>query len=389
MYYARDTVEELKNSSQLVIYGAGLVAYEAAVCLTGEPYGLNIECFLVSDKNGNPDRLLGLPVIGLNEGENRIHKNALIIVAVMGKYLDEIRVYLEKKGFVHILPMTFESDLWSDIRGNYFMEYCQKNQKEYWKLEEVLERQIKEAENWDGNRGLTGDNRNQGVCIYTAKCHVDRELKEDLRRYSWEIPIRAGAGLTGERICEICDDTGEHISYKNRQYCELTSLYWIWKNDQSDYVGLSHYRRHFEVNEKDLETLADSDIDVVLTIPIFDVPSVERVYQRDHVEADWQVMMEGMKTLCPEYLKAARELSKGRFYYAYNMFLMRREILEKYCQWLFPLLFYCEERCSGRERDGYQGRYIGFLAEHLMSIYFLYHEKEYKVVHARKHFVEW
>lgn len=35
MYYARDTVEELKNSSQLVIYGAGLVAYEAAVCLTG------------------------------------------------------------------------------------------------------------------------------------------------------------------------------------------------------------------------------------------------------------------------------------------------------------------------------------------------------------------
>ena len=101
------------------------------------------------------------------------------------------------------------------------------------------------------------------------------------------------------------------------------------------------------------------------------------------------MMMEGMKTLCPEYLKAARELSKGRFYYAYNMFLMRREILEKYCQWLFPLLFYCEERCSGRERDSYQGRYIGFLAEHLMSIYFLYHEKEYKVVHARKHFVEW
>ena len=50
MYYARDTVEELKNSSQLVIYGAGLVAYEVASCLMGEPYGLNIACFLVSDK---------------------------------------------------------------------------------------------------------------------------------------------------------------------------------------------------------------------------------------------------------------------------------------------------------------------------------------------------
>ena len=139
MYYARDTVEELKNSSQLVIYGAGLVAYEAAVCLTGEPYGLNIECFLVSDKNGNPDRLLGLPVIGLNEGENRIHKNALIIVAVMGKYLDEIRVYLEKKGFVHILPMTFESDLWSMIQGNYYRYVRLGSGKSYRILEEELE----------------------------------------------------------------------------------------------------------------------------------------------------------------------------------------------------------------------------------------------------------
>ena len=68
------------------------------------------------------------------------------------------------------------------------------------------------------------------------------------------------------------------------------------------------------------------------------------------------------------------------------MFIMRREILEPYCEWLFPLLGYCEEHCA-REREGYQGRYIGFLAEHLMSVYFLHHEKEYKIVHARKHFI--
>lgn len=68
------------------------------------------------------------------------------------------------------------------------------------------------------------------------------------------------------------------------------------------------------------------------------------------------------------------------------MFIMKREILDRYCTWLFPILFYCEERC-GRERNGYQGRYIGFLAEHLMSVFFLYHEKEYKIVHARKHFI--
>ena len=141
-----------------------------------------------------------------------------------------------------------------------------------------------------------------------------------------------------------------------------------------------------------MERLAYSDIDVVLTIPIFDVPSVGEVYRRDHVEGDWLVMLEGIRELCPEYLAAAKELEAGRFYYAYNMFIMKREILERYCAWLFPLLSYCEERCRGNRREGqrnvYQERYIGFLAEHLMSAYFLFHEKEYKIVHARKHFIE-
>ena len=195
-----------------------------------------------------------------------------------------------------------------------------------------------------------------------------------------------GAALTDKEICEIRDDTGDHISHKNRQYCELTALYWIWKNDKSDYVGLGHYRRHLELEEGDLKKLACSNVDVVLTIPIFDVPSVGDVYRRDHVAGDWDMMFRAIGSLCPEYLSSAREMEAGRFYYAYNMFIMRREILEPYCEWLFPLLGYCEEHCA-REREGYQGRYIGFLAEHLMSVYFLHHEKEYKIVHARKHFI--
>ena len=390
MYYAKDLVHELKQARQIVVFGAGIMALGVVSCLMEPPYCLNLKCCLVSDKKGNPDLVAGVPVLDFQEAEGKIEKDVLVVIAAVDKNLASMEKSLHDQGYIRLISLTYEGDLWSLIRGNLYQEWRKKEGKPYLTLEEELGKRVESAWEKEGEMKREAFSK-QGkvVHVYRACCHVDRRLKEDLSRYSWEIPIQAGAGLTGERICEICDDTGEHISYKNRQYCELTALYWIWKNDRSDYVGLSHYRRHFEVNEKDLETLADSDIDVVLTIPIFDVPSVERVYQRDHVEADWQVMMEGMKTLCPEYLKAARELSKGRFYYAYNMFLMRREILEKYCQWLFPLLFYCEERCSGRERDSYQGRYIGFLAEHLMSIYFLYHEKEYKVVHARKHFVEW
>ena len=440
-YYAEDTVKGLCKAEQAVIFGARLVAVEAAICLMGKPYDLNISCFLVSGTGENPTEVLGKPVISLEQAREILPKNVLIIIAVMEKHLESIVENLHQSGFSNLLPLTFESDLWSDIRGNYFMEYCQENQKEYWKLEEVLERQIKEPEMrgedkelgeeakgqtkkadpmdkdkglgegrkgqrkkpesngkneklgeeirqpTDGNSRVTGDNRNQGVCIYTAKCHVDRELKEDLRRYSWEIPIQVGAALTGKRICEVRDNTGDHISEKNREYCELTALYWIWKNTSSQYAGLCHYRRHFELNEVLLDQLCKSEVDVAVTVPILNFPSVKEVYSQDHVKQDWEIMMEAIGILQPKYQKAAEEVEKGIYYYGYNMFFARKEIVDDYCSWLFPILAYCESYCEKKE-DPYQNRYIGFLAERLLTVYLKGHEGKYKVVHVRKHFVE-
>ncbi len=380
MYYAKEIVNQLKQSRQTAVFGAGVMALGVVNCLTAPPYGLQIECCLISDKKKNPRQVWGIPVLDFGEAESVLRKDALVIVAAVDKNLESMEESLYSHGYHHILPLTYEGDLWMLLRGNLYREERLSKGKSYITLEEALQEARVPA-----LRDIYGDTHKK-ISIYTAMCHVDRPLSEDISRYFWEIPIQVGAALTDKEICEIRDDTGDHISHKNRQYCELTALYWIWKNDKSDYVGLGHYRRHLELEERDLKKLACSDVDVVLTIPIFDVPSVGEVYRRDHVAGDWDVMLRAIGTLCPEYLSSAREMEAGRFYYAYNMFIMRREILEPYCQWLFPLLSYCEEHCAG-EREGYQGRYIGFLAEHLMSVYFLHHEKEYKIVHARKHFI--
>lgn len=378
MYYADEVVRKLKNSSQLAVFGAGVMALGVVNGLMASPYSLRIVCCLVSDKRKNPKEISGVPVLDFSEAEKFLDKNALIIIAAVEKNLDSMMESLRYHGYLHTIPLTYEGDLWSFLRGNLYREWRLSQGRDYLILEEELQKLP---------ASCLEQEEEKTVRIYTARCHVDRPLDEDISRYSWELPIQVGTALAEKQICAICDNTGEHISHKNRQYCELTALYWIWKNDKSDYVGLGHYRRHWELEEKELKSLACSDIDVVLTIPIFDVPSVGEVYRRDHVENDWLVMMEGIQELCPEYLAAAKELEAGNFYYGYNMFIMKREILEPYCAWLFPILFYCEERCGG-ERSGYQGRYIGFLAEHLMSIYFFYHEREYKIVHARKHFAE-
>lgn len=59
------------------------------------------------------------------------------------------------------------------------------------------------------------------------------------------IPLHVGK-KGKEDLGYIGDDTGENISEKNPNYCELTGQYWIWKNIKDvDYLGICHYRRFF------------------------------------------------------------------------------------------------------------------------------------------------
>ena len=58
------------------------------------------------------------------------------------------------------------------------------------------------------------------------------------------LPLHVGAEGK-ESIGFAGDNTGEHISAKNPQFCELTGLYWAWKNLDADHLGLVHYRRYF------------------------------------------------------------------------------------------------------------------------------------------------
>jgi hypothetical protein len=74
---------------------------------------------------------------------------------------------------------------------------------------------------------------------------MDKARAEEIRQGAY-LPIQVGASLTDVRKGCLTDHTGDHISHRNRDYCECTGLYWIWKNyTEADYLGLCHYRRYF------------------------------------------------------------------------------------------------------------------------------------------------
>ena len=62
--------------------------------------------------------------------------------------------------------------------------------------------------------------------------------------YYW---IQSGAAL-GKLIPGIVhdNDSDDNRSKKNPLYSEYSAHYYIWKNTNSDVVGISHYRRFFD-----------------------------------------------------------------------------------------------------------------------------------------------
>lgn len=368
-------IDKLSEYSHVYIYGAGDVAREVAYCLTSPIYNIRIAGFLVTEIHENSDKtIMGSPVLKYTTISGQ--DDFVIIIAVLEKYKDAIIKNLCDIGINDYIVLTFESDEWCEVRGKYFHDKAMRNHSYEYKWLEELATNEKELKS---KLGL--------LKVYIARSEVDKELVEIFRNRDWEEDIQVGTALTNRKICEVHDDTGENISQKNKQYCELTALYWIWKNSNYDWVGLSHYRRRFLLSDMEIDRLIDSSVDAVFTTPLINEPDVKFMYEKNHSANDWQIMRNAVNSLFPEYNEAFKKVEMSECYIPYNMFIARRTFLDDYCNWLFPILEYCEKRIGIKE-DTYQNRYVGFLAERLMSVYFTHNIDKYKMVFAHKHFIE-
>lgn len=331
-----------------------------------------VRAYLVNNEERNPDRIDGIPVIRLNR-ETKLDGSCPVFIGTRSVYHKELEEAVRKLGLEEVYPVTPELD--RKLRNAYLRKYFAETGREFIKIEDVQPK--------DGALDSTKD-----ACVYTVKSVFDKPLQKPASPAGYERLIQAGAALTEERLEKngITDAQGSNISHKNKQYCELTALYWIWKHAREDIVGLVHYRRHFLLPEDWIRRMEYDGIDVILPVPLYVAPSVEGNYRERHTASDWDFMMEYLKQRdLDEYEKAVQAFRKN-LYSPCNMFIMRREILDALCTWMFPVIDAAASH-GGRREDPYQNRYPGFLAERLLTLFFEMHRGRYRVVYADKNFL--
>ncbi|MBQ6513445.1 MAG: DUF4422 domain-containing protein [Clostridia bacterium] len=193
-----------------------------------------------------------------------------------------------------------------------------------------------------------------------------------------------GAGKTEDEIKEIgyqTDNTGENISNKNSTFCELTGLYWAWKNLNAEIYGLCHYRRYLG-NEKfwkkkserlltaDMIRKMVTDTDIILPHKRhYWIETRGSQYAHAHHRNDLLCTEAILKEKYPEYLPAWYHMLQSRSGHICNMFIMKQDLFDEYCSWLFDILFEAEHRLDISEYSQNDQRVFGFLGERLLDVW--------------------
>lgn len=220
---------------------------------------------------------------------------------------------------------------------------------------------------------------------YTVKIIVATHKKYQMPKDDMYLPLHVGAeGKLDEDGNDLDlgytkDNSGDNISNLNSSFCELTGLYWAWKNIDADYIGLAHYRRHFSFKNKAgfENVLTYSELKPYLgKIKVF-VPNKRKYYietlyshyEHTHYKEQLDEVRKIMSEKYPEYIDSYDVVVKRTYGYMFNMIIMNNELFDMYCKWLFDILFELKQRFDMPELSAFQGRYYGRVSEIIFNVW--------------------
>lgn len=198
------------------------------------------------------------------------------------------------------------------------------------------------------------------------------------------LPIQVGKALNKHDLYQG-DNSGQNISFKNPNYCELTAMYWAWKNLDSEYIGLVHYRRHFcDLNHFSMfrqgsfdQILSEEKANWLLNrydaiLPVkrhYYIETLRSHYDHTHELKDLLQTRSVIKRLKPAYLASFDRIMNNRSGHMFNMFIMKKNLFDNYCEWLFTILFQLEREIDVTDYTPYQARVYGYISELLLDVW--------------------
>lgn len=217
--------------------------------------------------------------------------------------------------------------------------------------------------------------------------HKDCKMPMD----SMYVPVGVGAAKEELRKKFYTDDFRDNISDKNGQYSELTALYWAWKNIKCEYLGLVHYRRYLSMSKRP-KTFDDvlSANQVLDLLQKYDVLVPQHAWYPETIEKHFinckkddilphthyiDVLRNTIQNQFPKYLNSFNDVMDSHKAHMYNMFIMKKEDADEYCDWLFSVLFSVESKISGPDLEM---RVMGGLGEFLLDTWLMANGKRIK-----------
>lgn len=350
--------DEIAKYDSYVIYGAQVIAVgarEAIAHLTGKQptsFAVGKPAGKTWFPTGNPEEIDGIPVVSIDT----VSTDTFIVLGITELIQQEVIPYLDEHGYTNYYPLTqHEEHL---LMSEYYDSIGKFP---------TVEREPESHEKVD-------------FALYEVKNDKDKPLGYHPGLFYYEKEIQAGAVIAGSKIAEITDDTGRNISEKNRMYCEMSAVYWIWKNTNHDWIGIEHYRRHLLVKP---EMLSD-DIDAIMPLPYICYPNEMAQFLRFTTENVKDAMFRALEALHPKEFEEYEKILYGKYQYTYDLVCARKYVFDNYCRWFFEITEYMEKNFSEEVPELIETRAFSYVAEVLTNLYFMYHQNDLRIRHVEK-----
>ena len=162
---------------------------------------------------------------------------------------------------------------------------------------------------------------------------------------------------------------GDNIDSLNPWYCELTGLYHLWKNNDAYYVGLEHYRRFFCSTKNPKQRMKTDEAAEILEKA--DMIVTEYNHGPKYCALDWFRDSKYLRHL-DKFMSVLTEYDRKNFGYYLkqhtliqcNMFIGKRPVMERWCEYIFPLL---EAYSKIEPLTDANRRLPGYFAEHIFG----------------------